>query len=274
MDRDRRDVILTEIDHWRRGRLLPEQYCDFLENLYNDEERKSTRSFISLGSFKQGNVKLWLLSFGIISFFFFIAFYFSLFSWPLQMGITLLLTAVCYMFSGLHRQQKPLFSFSIAGIGSLLLLGLGSLMITLQGWQGMMSGTILISVCGLVWIAVGAIMDHKILLYCGLVCGILLYAFLFGRVQPETSSLLLQLLWLPLSIIFFWITWLCHHRIPRFARVMFAVSLSLWFMPEVDGFLLRQMPIKGMEIVILLKIVVAFVLLYSLRKKWVVWIST
>lgn len=274
MDRDKRDVIVTEIDHWRRGRLLPEHYCDFLENLYRDDEHKSSRSFISLGSLKQGNMKLWFLSFGIISFFFFIVFYFSLFSWPLQMAITLLLTALCYMFSGLHRQQKQLFSFSLAGLGSLILLGLGSLMITLQGWQGMWSATILIAVCGLVWFAVGVLIDFKILHFCGLACGILLYAFLFGRVHPDASTMLLQLLWLPLSVIFFWITWLCHHRIQRFTRVMFAMSLTLWFMPEVDGLLLRQIPIQGMEIVILLKIVVAFVLLYSLRKKWVVWITT
>lgn len=273
MDRDKREVILAEIDHWRRGRLLPEHYCDFLENLYHDEETKASRSIISLGSIQQGNLKLWLLGFGIISFFFFIVFYFSLFPWPLQMAITLLLSALCYVFSEIHRHKRELFSLVLAGTGSLILLALGSLMIMLQGWEGEMATTLLIAACGVVWFAVGFFMHFNILHYCGLACGILLYAFLFGGLHPESSWVILQLLWLPLSIIFFWLTWFCHYRIKRISRVMFAASLTLWFMPEVDGLLLRQQSPQGMEIVILIKIVVAFVLLYSLRKKWVVWIS-
>ncbi|MBA9085193.1 hypothetical protein FHR92_001657 [Fontibacillus solani] len=274
MDRDKREVILAEINHWRKGRLLPEQYCDFLENLYHDEEIKSSRSIFSLGLIQQGNLKSWFLGFGIISFFFFIVFYFSLFPWPLQITITLLLSALGYLFSAIHRHRHELLSLALAGAGSLILLGLGSLMIALQGWEGETATSILISVCGIVWFTVGVFMRFNILLYCGLAFGMLLYAFFFGWIHPESLWGMLQLLWLPLSIIFFWLTWLCHYRIKRLTRVMFAASLTLWFMPEMDGLLLRQQSAQGMEIIILAKIVVAFVLLYSLRKKWVVWISS
>ncbi|MMZ60018.1 hypothetical protein D1872_220880 [compost metagenome] len=190
------------------------------------------------------------------------------------MAITLLLSALCYLFSAIHRQKRELLSLVLAGTGSLILLGLGSLMIALQGWEGQTATTILIAVCGIVWFTAGIFMHFNILLYCSLACGMLLYAFLFGRIHPESSWIMLQLLWLPLSIIFFWLTWLCHYRIKRLSRVVFAASLTLWFMPEVDGLLLRQQSAQGMEIIILAKIVVAFVLLYSLRKKWVVWISS
>jgi hypothetical protein len=34
----KREILLYEIEHWRRSRLLPEQYCDFLSNLYREDE--------------------------------------------------------------------------------------------------------------------------------------------------------------------------------------------------------------------------------------------
>ncbi|GJM72405.1 hypothetical protein HMSSN036_46210 [Paenibacillus macerans] len=76
LNQDKKAIILNEIEHWRRSRLLPEQYCDFLQNLYSDEPEGDSRSFFSLGQIQQGSWKLWSLSFGIISFFFFIVFYF------------------------------------------------------------------------------------------------------------------------------------------------------------------------------------------------------
>ncbi|WP_252508902.1 hypothetical protein [Paenibacillus peoriae] len=42
MDQEKkRAILLHEIEHWRRSRLLPEQYCDFLSNLYREDEDPS-----------------------------------------------------------------------------------------------------------------------------------------------------------------------------------------------------------------------------------------
>lgn len=38
MDRTQKQIILNEIDVWRRNRLLPAEYCDFLSNLYREGE--------------------------------------------------------------------------------------------------------------------------------------------------------------------------------------------------------------------------------------------
>ncbi|MBU5674586.1 hypothetical protein [Paenibacillus brevis] len=276
MNPDKRDVILREIAHWRRSRLLPEQYCDFLENLYrdHDESPAAARPMLSLSSFSQGSWKAWLLSFGIISFFFFISFYFSLFAWPLQIGITLLVPAICYVISGFYRERRDLFSLVMAGAGSFILLGLGSWILLLQGWSSGLAFMTLIAGCGLVWLSAGTVLKIGILMYCGFAAFILVYAFMFDYLHPEYSWIWLQVVWLPISIIVFWVVWLVHQRSVMVSRVLFALSVTLWFMPEADYFLLRQQPVQGMELILLLKIVLALGILFGLRKKWVVWISS
>ncbi|WP_068784933.1 hypothetical protein [Paenibacillus phocaensis] len=276
MDQDKRKIILKEIDHWRRSRLLPEQYCDFLENLYKDQtEGSSSRSGFTLKTLiQQGSLKLWSLSFGIISFFFFIVFYFNVFPWGLQIAVALLLSAACYALSAYYRRSKTLFSMSMAGLGSLLLLGFGSWIITIQGWPSGIGTTLLIAFCGFVWLVLGYALQLGIISYCGFACGMLLYAFLLGQMNPDASWGMLQVFWLPLAAIFFWLSWLGYHRLKAMAPVFFAVSVSLWVMPEADAFLLRDAELSAMPALILLKIIAAFVILFGLRKKWVVWITT
>ncbi|WP_059044148.1 hypothetical protein [Paenibacillus rubinfantis] len=277
MDQEKRRIILKEIDHWRRSRLLPEQYCDFLENLYKEDpaEGSSSRSGFSLNTLiQQGSLKFWSLSFGIISFFFFIVFYFNVFPWGLQIAVTLFLSAGCYALAAYHRRNKPLFSMSITGLGSLLLLGFGSWIIAIQGWPPGIATTLLIAFCGFVWLVLGYALRFGIISYCGFACGMLLYAFLLGQTNPSASWGMLQIFWLPLAAIFFWLSWLGYHRIKALAPVFFAVSVSLWFMPEADAFLLRDVEMPAMPALLLLKIGMAFLLLFGLRKKWVVWITS
>lgn len=274
MDREKRDIILREIDQWRKGRLLPEHYCDFLENLYRDEKKPSSHGLLSIGSIKQGSWKAWILSFSIISCIFFIAIYFSFFAWPLQIAVILLITSACYAASAFYRRKKELFSLVMAGAGSLLMLLFGSWMIVLQSWTGSKAAVILIAACAAIWMIAGFLLRFGILEYCGFACLMLLYGLLFRQLNPEASWGLLQLLWLPLSVVFFWLTWLSHHRIKHLSRVLFAISVTLWIMPEADSLLLRQNSAQGMELLILAKIIVIFAILFALRKKWVVWLTS
>lgn len=79
MNLEKREIIIKEIQYWRNNRLLPEQYCDFLTNLYDDEAAAKDRNPISLKNLQQGNIKIWLFGFGIISLIFLISLYFSVF---------------------------------------------------------------------------------------------------------------------------------------------------------------------------------------------------
>lgn len=274
MNRDKKEIILNEIDTWRRSKLLPEHYCDFLENLYRDETDTSTRKISSKSSVSRWNKTTWMISIGIISLIFFIGFYFSSFPWPLQIAVSLISCVGLYVVSGAYRVRNELFSLVLAGMGSILLMGLGGWSIILQNAGQPLSWAVLILICGIVWLIAGSVLRFGILQFCGLTCGILLYAFMFRRIQPEASIWLLQLLWVPLSCLAFWLSWFSHHRIKRIARVFFALTLLLWFMPEIDGILLRDQAFEGIIFSFLLKLVIVVLVLFIFRKKWVVWISS
>jgi hypothetical protein len=46
MNEQRREIIVREIEYWKRSRLLPEQYCDYLLALYTEGEYKKSPSDI------------------------------------------------------------------------------------------------------------------------------------------------------------------------------------------------------------------------------------
>lgn len=277
MDRDRREIILSEIDHWRSTRLLPEHYCDFLENLYHDNDQgKENRNSFSLANFRQGSTKIWILTFGLITFFFFILFYFSLFPWPLQIAVPLLIISLFYTAAGVVRRKGKHLAMYFAGTGSLCILGFGMWMLMLQQWNNILGTTILIAICGIIWSLVGYYLHLNILYYCGLVCGLLLYAFLIGRVYPQLNWMMLQLAWLPISVLMSWLSWLVHHRIrwKRLASVYFSLGVTAWFMPEMDAILLRQQEPGWITLLCFMKLMVGFILLFIFRKKWMVWVAS
>ncbi|WP_156323827.1 hypothetical protein [Bacillus sp. JCM 19034] len=53
MRKERKEIVIEEIKHWRKSKLLPEHYCDFLLTLYsegNDRETKTLSKKISFHS--------------------------------------------------------------------------------------------------------------------------------------------------------------------------------------------------------------------------------
>ncbi|ANB56420.1 putative membrane protein [Anoxybacillus sp. B7M1] len=46
MDEKRREIIVREIEYWKRSRLLPEQYCDYLLALYTEGDRSSAQTAV------------------------------------------------------------------------------------------------------------------------------------------------------------------------------------------------------------------------------------
>lgn len=50
MDDQRKRVIISEIENWRRNHLLPEHYCIFLLNLYTEGDRPQSSEMARKGS--------------------------------------------------------------------------------------------------------------------------------------------------------------------------------------------------------------------------------
>jgi len=271
---EKRDIILREIQYWRKNRLLPEQYCDFLTNLYDDEATAKDNNPVSLNNLKQGSIKIWLFAFGLISLIFLISLYFSVFPWGLQLATALSVLLVCYGFSGVLRERQRVMSLILAGIGSILTLGFGMWMIALHNLDPDVWRPVLIAVCGLLWCILGFVLRIGLLQYCGFGFWALLYAGFFGGVRPEASVLELELLWLPLCGLMIWISWLLHHRVQGVSGVYFAVGTTLWIMPELDRLLLRPDYPQWVSLILIVKIAAGLALLFLSRKKWITWVSS
>lgn len=274
MNLEKRDIIIKEIQYWRKHRLLPEQYCDFLTNLYDDEEKSKDNNPISLKNLQQGSIKVWLYGFGIISLFSLISLYFSVFPWPLQLATALSVLIVCYGYSGVYRERNEAISLILAGVGSVLTLGFGLWMIELHKLDPQLWRPILIGFCGLVWCILGFILRIGLLQYCGYAFWALLYAGFFGGRRPEASVLELELLWLPLCVLMVWLSWLLHHKVKGVASVYLVVGVSLWIMPELDALLLRMDYPQWISLLLIIKIAAGLALLFLFRKKWITWVAT
>ncbi|MEK5398745.1 hypothetical protein [Paenibacillus sp. FSL K6-2859] len=274
MNLEKREIIIKEIQYWRNNRLLPEQYCDFLTNLYDDEAAAKDKNPISLKNLQQGNIKIWLFGFGIISLIFLISLYFSVFPWPLQLATALSVLIICYGYSAVYKNRNHVISLILAGLGSVLSLGFGLWLIALHDLDPQFWRPILIGACGLVWCILGFVLRIGLLQYCGYAFWALLYAGFFGGRRPDASMLELEFLWLPLCVMMVWLSWLLHHRVKGAANVFFAVGVSLWVMPELDALLLRQNFPQWISFMLIFKIAVGLALLFLFRKKWITWVAT
>ena len=274
MNLEKRDIILREIQYWRKNRLLSEQYCDFLINLYDDEAAVKNSNPVSLHNLQQGSIKIWLFGFGIISFIFLISLYFSVFPWGLQLATALSVLLVCYGYSGVLRERQRVMSLMLAGLGSVLTLGFGMWMIALHDLDPGLWKPFLIGACGLLWCILGFILRIGLLQYCGFIFWALLYAGVFAGIRPAASVLELELLWLPLCVLMVWLSWLLHHRIKGVSGVYFAVGATVWLMPELDALLLRHGYPQWVSYILLLKIAIGLALLFLFRKKWIAWVAS
>lgn len=274
MNADKREIILNEIEYWRRNRLLPEQYCDFLTNLYDDKEAAARRNPLSLENLQQGSIKVWLLCFGVISFIFLIAFYFSVFPWGLQLAVAVSTLIVVYGYAGVLRKRQPLTSLMLAGTGSVLMLGFGVWLISLHDLNRGLWLPILVTLCGIVWAVLGMLLRIGLLQYCGFGAMLLLYAGFFIQIRPDASVWELQLFWLPLCVLMIWLSWLLHHKTQGMSSVYFAVGATIWMMPEIDSMLLRDTAPGWIALVIIVKLAAAGGLLFGFRKKWITWVAS
>ncbi|KWX70410.1 hypothetical protein D3C73_493270 [compost metagenome] len=274
MNLEKREIILREIQYWRRSKVLPEQYCDFLSNLYDDEAGVKDSNPISLRNLQQGSIKIWLFGFGIISLIFLISLYFSVFPWPLQLATALCVLIVCYGYSYIYRDRNNMISLVLAGAGSVLTLGFGLWLIALHDLDPDFWRPLLIAGCGLLWVVLGFFLRISLLHFCGFAFWALLYAGFFGQQRPDASILELELLYLPLCVLMVWLSWLLHHRVNGVSGVYLGVGVSLWIMPEIDALLLRQDFPQWVSLILILKIAAGLALLFIFRKKWITWVTS
>ncbi|WP_246940425.1 hypothetical protein [Bacillus pinisoli] len=106
MNQHRKEIILKEIEYWKKNRLLPEQYCNYLLTLYSEgeHEEKSKRSkSVFNWSFIIPNI--WFVLFLTTL----LANYFTEMSFHLQIPLNIILLICSIGFSVYFSKKKDVY---------------------------------------------------------------------------------------------------------------------------------------------------------------------
>lgn len=281
MNEERRQTIVKEIDYWSRSKLLPQQYCDFLLNLYVDpdqEEDPKKRQASSRGIGKavmaasQASGKQWLLTFGFFTLISLVVLYFNAFHPLLQIGVVASAVVISLIISQRVRKRNEATGLVIGGVGMLLMLGAGMYILNFHGVEEWYWQASLLGFCSVFWIVYGISARIHILHLCGWVASLLVYAWLLSRLTDSPAWYGIQLYWLPLSGLFGWASWFVHQWSKPVSAVLFVTCALVWFMPELYA-MLFTLETDWLQLQLLIKIALGGILLFAMRKKWIVWVA-
>ncbi len=169
MNQDRKKIIINEILYWRKNKLLPEAYCNFLLSLYTEGEGiDSTKETIST----QKTPFVWIIVIGSLLPVLLLVTYFTEISTNLQMVLNFIFLIICIL--GLITQRtNSLF----VHIGSII-LALFILLLTanfseliFKGQALYLIGMIFFNCIG--WIFVGVFLKMRYFLIAGILVSII-----------------------------------------------------------------------------------------------------
>ncbi|RKN86947.1 hypothetical protein [Paenibacillus ginsengarvi] len=273
MEQEKRKIIIYEIEQWRRSKLLPEHYCDFLMNLY--DAKPADKDFSVLGvsknAIQNSNWKVWLLGCVLSALIAYIVFHFNAFRFPLQIMSVVLVVGICYGFGFKYARKAPIIGYALVGLGSIALLGAGFYLLRLHDMNEPSIALAYVAFCSMIWIVIGLLARMGLFHYCGWSGLVLVYAYLLHE-RVELGWIGAQLSWLPLCVLFCWLGWLLHRASKSAGAVLLLVGFTLWWMPELYGMYTGEISGTLIQLLLLCKLITAAALLFGLRKKWIEWV--
>ena len=268
----KRNVLVREIEWWRRNKLLPEAYCDFLLNLYLNEP--GNRSGLGSAVRRFGNAKplQWLLCFSIFALICIILLYFSAFSYVLQMVLAAAATLGMLALAVWRRRRAPVGAQFAFGTAMLIPPVAGLAVLDSAGWLNKGGLTALLFGCSVFWIACGVAFRLAILQAGGLLLAMGGYALLLSDRLEGPGWLEVQLCWVPLAILFVWLSWFLHDRVPGSGAALFGAALVAWHVPEIYS-VLANVDRPWVEAQFLVKTALLGIGLFRLRRHWTEWVA-
>ncbi|MBD2844436.1 hypothetical protein IDH44_04480 [Paenibacillus sp. IB182496] len=272
MDAERRKVIVNEIEHWQRSKLLPDQYCDFLLNLYVDDPSKAGGWLgKTTDALQRSSGKAWLLGFGVTSLILLILLYFNDLHPILQIFIVLTSTLLLFVYGVRIRSRSEATGLSLIGASMLILLIGGLHLLRAAGYESWSAAAGWLAFCALLWIGLGCMLRIPLLHLCGWLGAILVYAAMLAAGTESPAWYDVQLFWLPAAFVFAWGSWFFQRWSKPAGAVLLLTSIMLWFMPEVYHALLLPMP-DELALQLVIKLSIGGAVMFFLRKKWIAWV--
>ncbi|WII39308.1 hypothetical protein [Paenibacillus thiaminolyticus] len=281
MDPQQRQWMAQEIARWRKNRLLPAAYCNFLAQLYDvpldapeEGSNQPARSWADrIGSFRPMS---WMVVFFIFVLFCIVGFYFTAFAAPMQIGViavpALVLTALAWR----SRKTNLRRTRWRAQLACLTLSGGGWLVLQAQGWPAWWPSVVWLVVSALAWLLCGMLARSGWMQGAGWLHAAAAYGCILQIAMTDLTLGESQWLWLPESALFVWMAWAVHRLSPRASAGLLIASAGLWFMPEAVWIAARawsQLEADQELLSFLLgKWIILWCSAFYFRKQWVKWI--
>jgi len=276
MDQQRKKTIVQEIEHWQRSKLLPDRYCDFLLNLYADEQEEDRSSARMSGRAAQAVLtasgKQWLLAIVFFSLICFVVLHFTAFHPLLQIGVSAAAFVLLLLYGQRARRKNEPAGIAIIGMDMLGLLGIGLFLLRHHGVDGWAAQAGLLAGCAILWIVYGIAARMSLVHFAGWAALLLLYAWALSRREAVPAWYEIQLYWLPMTFVFAWFSWFTQRWSRPVAMVLFGIGSLVWFMPELYSAMFVHNYVLS-QLVLFVKIAIGGGLLFGLRKQWIAWVS-
>jgi uncharacterized membrane protein (UPF0136 family) len=275
MNADQRKLIVREIEGWRKSRLLPEHYCDFLLNLYLEDHatREKQVGGISFTAIQNSNWKLWMMIIGVIAVIALFVLNFSSFGLPMQIGVSGLLVALFYMVGASRRNKVPIASFASFGIGSVIMLYVGLYLLGERD-ASQLGIVIFVALCSVVWMVTGIMARFPVLHFCGWAVMLLVYGWFLHQNLENFDWVGIQMGWVPAALVLGWLGWLFQHTNKSVGAVLLLVGLLTWFVPEIFGLVWTEIAQNVLQTSLVVKLLLAGILMFVFRKKWTEWVAS
>jgi len=274
MDQDKRAIIIKEIQYWKRTRLLPEHYCDFLLNLYSSGqgEASAARERSTIVAARDSGGWLWFAAIGIIATAVIFALNFSVFPFLLQIAASVLFVIALIIFGIKVASRSMPVAYLSLGAGCLLMLIAGEWMLVQHGFERSGWAIGYLALCCLIWTIIGAYLHLAFLCFSGLTGILFVYAWLLSLWLDPLYGVPLQLAWIMAAALFVWLAYTARQKLRSLGRNCFVEGCLAWLAPEIMAAIFGNELTVGLQVAMVGKIIVLGLLLMIFRKRWIEWV--
>ncbi|WP_232695352.1 hypothetical protein [Brevibacillus daliensis] len=278
MDEKRKQIIVSEIEQWRKNNLLPEHYCIFLLNLYTEgEHAKKGKDQNKADPRKQGesNIKTFgmiLLTGIVMAFMVLLASHFNAFQLPMQIAIIALFWLFSYILTFIFRTRKLLLSHVFLLL-SLLIPSIALLFFANQNPENQDFIFLLGCLVGVFGVCNGWIFRSRYLMIISLVgIGILYGEAMLTRMGYLFSWANVQLYWVPLAILMTGLGFLFQERNQHVAFALATSGVLYFFGAEITALQFPLANVESIQIFLFAKVILVSILVFFTRSYWIVWL--
>lgn len=276
MNEQKRQWITEEIEHWKKSNLLPDKYCRFLMNLYKEDSVQDKKWLgLSINNWACSRFFYWTAAFFLISLFGSILLNFNPFGISLQIGISLFFI-VCLYGTGIYiRKRSDSAARLLCLLATLTLVLFGPYLFSFMEGDVFLFNLIYLLGCCVFVLLVGWFFHWIWFQYAAWIGFSIIYGRFLLWLKPGISAGIFEMAWIPASLIFIWLGWIIHSVNRIGARSFWWAGITLFFIPELytaaaggtEDWRL------GITMIFLIKMVLATIILYGYRKKWIEWIA-